>query len=292
MTLIKAFILGIVQGLTEFLPVSSSGHLSFMKYILKINTDTGLLFDVLLHLGTLIAIFAAFASDIRQLIVEGFAILGDLLTNIRCWMNAFLTRKPAKYRKILTSSYRRFVVFILISTIPTGILGLLLEQVIESAANGVLVPGMCLILTGVLLLMADHYPIGKKTEDTTTVWDAIFLGFSQGFATLPGLSRSGTTITAALSRGFNREYAVRYSFIMSIPAVLGAVILEVKDVCVEQLSRTEISNYVIGMIVAAAVGFLCIKSMVVLVRGKKFTYFALYCFLIGTIAVAGNFLMY
>lgn len=291
MTLIKAIVMGIVQGLTEFLPVSSSGHLSFMKHILKINTDTGLLFDVLLHLGTLIAIFIAFAGDIKQLIMEGFAILGDVIGNISRWFRKAFLGKPVVYHKILTSSYRRFVVFILISTIPTGIIGLLLEQVIESAATGILVPGMCLLLTGVLLIMADHYPIGKKTEDTTTVWDAVFLGFSQGVATIPGLSRSGTTITAALSRGFEREYAVRYSFIMSIPAVLGAVILEVKDAMAEPLSRSEIGNYIIGMMVAAVIGFFCIKTMIVLVRGKKFTYFAMYCFVIGTIAVVGNFLM-
>lgn len=291
MTLLEAIIMGIVQGLTEFLPVSSSGHLSFMQHILKINTDMGLLFDVLLHLGTLIAIFIAFWKDIRQLFTEGIAILCDWIWNlIHFFMNLF-RKKKFGYRKIMTTAYRRFVVMILISTVPTGILGLLLKDLIESTITSVLVPGMCLMLTGVLLVMADHYRKETKQEESTTIWDAIFLGISQGVATIPGLSRSGTTITAGLSRGFTRDYAVRYSFIMSIPAVLGAVVLEVKDLAFQAITKTEIANYLVGMAVAAVVGFFCIKSMMVIVRGKKFTYFAVYCFIVGGIAVLSNFVL-
>lgn len=291
MTLLEAIIMGIVQGLTEFLPVSSSGHLSFMKHILKINTNTGLLFDVLLHLGTLIAIFIAFWSDIKQLITETIAILGDLFHNTLVLCKSRKMGPRNQYRKIVSSSYRRFVVLILISTIPTALLGLLLESVIETTITTVLVPGLCLILTGVLLVMADHYQVGTKTEETTTYGDALFLGISQGIATIPGLSRSGTTITAALSRGFNQSYAVRYSFIMSIPAVIGAVVLEVKDIANETITKVDICNYFVGMVVAAVIGFYCIKTMLVLIRGKKFTYFAVYCFLMGIIAVVSNFLM-
>lgn len=283
--------MGIVQGLTEFLPVSSSGHLSFMKHILKINTNTGLLFDVLLHLGTLIAIFIAFWSDIKQLIAETIAILGDVLHNTLVLCHTSKREPKSQYRKIVSSSYRRFVVLILISTIPTALLGLLLESVIETKITTVFIPGLCLILTGVLLVMADRYKVGTKTEETTTYGDAFFLGISQGLATIPGLSRSGTTITAALSRGFHQSYAVRYSFLMSIPAVLGAVVLEVKDIANETITKVDICNYFVGMVVAAVIGFYCIKTMLVLIHGKKFTYFAVYCFLIGIIAVVSNFLM-
>lgn len=290
LTLWKAILLGIVQGLTEFLPVSSSGHLSFMQHILKINTDTGLLFDVLLHLGTLIAIFIVFWSDIKQLLVEGISILADVITNLVRMVQSLVGGKKKPYQKIMTTPYRRFVILILISTIPTGILGVLLENIIETTITTVLVPGMCLILTGVLLIMADHYEGGTKTEADTSFKDAIFLGVSQGIATIPGLSRSGTTITACLSRGFERSYAVRYSFIMSIPAVLGAVILEVKDITAETLTKMELCNYLVGMAVAAVIGYFCIKTMLVLIRGKKFTYFAIYCFIVGAMAVISNFL--
>lgn len=292
MTLLEAIIMGIVQGLTEFLPVSSSGHLSFMKYILKINTDTGLLFDVLSHLGTLIAIFIAFWKEIKQLIIESFAILGDLLWNGTQYFQNRLHLKPISYRKIITTADRKFVVCILISTIPTAILGMMLETLIESAVTSVLVPGMFLLLTGALLIIADNYTLGKKKEETTTYKDALFLGLSQGFATLPGLSRSGTTITAALSRGFEQSYAVRYSFIMSIPAVIGAVALEVKDAFHEPVTASLLCNYAVGMLVAAVIGFCCIKKMLVLIRGKKFTYFAIYCIAIGTIAIVMNFLLH
>lgn len=282
--------MGIVQGLTEFLPVSSSGHLSLMQHILKINTDTGLLFDVLLHLGTLVAIVIVLWSDIKQLIVEGISILADVIYNFVCVVKNLTSEKKQPYHKIITTPYRRFVILILISTIPTGILGVLLENIIETTITTVLVPGMCLILTGVLLVMADHYKGGTKTEADTSWKDAIFLGISQGIATIPGLSRSGTTITACLSRGFERSYAVRYSFIMSIPAVLGAVLLEVKDITAETITKVEVCNYLVGMIVAAVIGYFCIKTMLVLIRGKKFTYFAVYCFIVGTVAVISNFL--
>ena len=291
MTLLEAIIMGIVQGLTEFLPISSSGHLSFMKYILKINMDTGLLFDVLLHLGTLIAIFIAFWKDIKQLFIDVLALLGDLIWNGVQWVKHRGKGERICYRKIISTSERKFVLMIIISTIPTAILGLLFEKFIESAVTSMLVPGMFLLLTGVLLIMADRYPTGDKTEETATYKDAVFLGFSQGVATIPGLSRSGTTITAALSRKFDQGFAVRYSFIMSIPAVLGALVLEIKDVFCETITRTEVCNYVVGMSVAAVVGFYCIKSMLVLVREKKFTYFSVYCFIIGIIAIIGNFLM-
>ena len=185
----------------------------------------------------------------------------------------------------MSTSYRKFVVMICISTIPTAIIGFLLKDVIEATITTVLVPGMCLILTGILLIMADRYPVGSKRENHTTIWDALFVGISQGIATVPGLSRSGTTITAGLSRGFDQSYAVKYSFIMSIPAVLGAVVLEVKDAVHETITKAEIGNYFIGMILAAVVGYLCIKTMLVLVRGKKFTYFAIYCIVVGSIAV-------
>ena len=210
MTLLVAIIMGIVQGVTEFLPISSSGHLSFMKYILKINMDTGLLFDVLLHLGTLIAIFIAFWKDIKQLFIDAFALLGDLIWNGSQWVKYRRKKEQVCYRKIISTSERKFVLMIIISTIPTAILGLLFEKFIESAVTSMLVPGMFLLLTGVLLIMADRYPKGDKTADTATYKDAMFLGFSQWVGTIRGLSRSGTTITAALSRKFDEALSVRY----------------------------------------------------------------------------------
>lgn len=291
MELINAIIMGLVQGIAEFLPVSSSGHLAIMKQILHMNTETGLLFDVLLHIGTLAAIFIAFWDDIKELIVEGFRIIGDFLINGGRFLKNLTSKDKVQYKKMVTTPYRRFVMLVIVSTIPTGIIGLLFQDRIEQAGMTLLLPGICLILTGLLLTIADKLKTGKKNEETATYKDAILLGLSQGIATLPGLSRSGTTITAGLMRGFDRSFAVKYSFIMSIPAVLGAAILELKDLRPDMISSSNLFNYFIGMVVAGVVGYICIKTMLVIVRGKKFKYFAYYCFVVGLIAVIGHFVI-
>ena len=291
MDLIKSIIMGVIQGVAEFLPVSSSGHLAIMKHILHMETDTGLLFDVLLHFGTLIAIFIAFWKDIQELIVEGFKIIGDFFINIGLMIQNLRTTKKKAYRKIISTPYRRFVMLIIISTIPTGIIGFILADAIEIVSATLLVPGLCLILTGILLSIADRVKTGTKTEANANYKEAGLIGVAQGIATLPGLSRSGTTITACLLAGFDRSFAVKYSFIMSIPAVLGAVILQIKDFSMDTVGQADLFNYLIGTVVAAVVGYISIKTMLVIVRGKKFKYFAYYCFTIGIIAVIGHFVI-
>ena len=285
MTLLKAIIMGIIQGLTEFLPVSSSGHLAIFKHILKINTDTGLLFDIMLHFGTLVAIIVAFWEDFRQLVMEGISLVGDLFYNLYVWIGKPCGKNPDEYRTMMKSPYRRFVILILISTIPTGVIGVLAKDFIEQMSATVLVPGLCLILTGIELVIADHLANGEKDERKATMKDAVLIGVSQAIATLPGLSRSGTTVTTCLSRQFQREFAVKYSFLMSIPAVLGATLFEVMDLSESTVQSSELMPMILGTIVAAVVGFFCIKTMLVIVKQKKFTYFAVYCFIVGCIAV-------
>jgi undecaprenyl-diphosphatase len=288
MTILQAIIMGIVQGVAEFLPISSSGHLVIMKHILHIN-DTGLLFDVMLHFGTLIAMFVAFFKDIKQLIIEGFGIIGDFFINIGRLVHNLLSKEKREYNKVIRTAYRKFVMLIVVSTIPTGIMGILLKNVVEVTSETLIVPGLCLLLTGVLLLIADKTVLGKKRANDVTYTNAGIIGLAQGVSTLPGLSRSGTTITACLSCGFDKNFAVKYSFIMSIPAILGAVILQIKDIGTVAIKSTEMVGYVIGTAIAAIVGYICIKTMLVVVRKKKYKGFAYYCFVIGSIAIIWNF---
>jgi undecaprenyl-diphosphatase len=291
MDLFKAIFLGLIQGIAEFLPISSSGHLAIMKYLLHMEMDTGLLFDVLLHLGTLAAIFIAFWKDIKELIVEGFKIIGDFFVNIGIFITNSSSDKKRSYRKVISTPYRKFVMLVIVSTIPTGIIGVLFNDAITLVGETLLVPGLCLILTGILLLIADRVKTGNKQAENTSYTEAGLIGLAQGIATLPGLSRSGTTITACLLAGFDRSYAVKYSFIMSIPAVLGAVVFELKDFNTELISSGELINYGIGTVIAGVVGYICIKTMLKIVRGKKFKYFAYYCFTIGILAAVGYFVI-
>lgn len=285
MSLLQSIFMGLIQGLTEFLPVSSSGHLALFKALFHVQTDTGIMFDVLLHLGTLVAIFAVYYKDIWELICEGVSIVIDFLANVGIAIGNLSSSRKKKYRKMDGTPYRRFVMLIIVSTIPTGIMGVLGQNLIEAASATVLVPGICLIITSILLFISDRVKTGKKTEENASYGNAVVIGVCQGFATLPGLSRSGTTITACLLSGFDRTFAVKYSFIMSIPAVLGAAVLELKDLSLATTASSEIVNYVVGMVVAAVVGYICIKTMLLVVRKKKFTIFSVYCMIVGVIAV-------
>lgn len=291
MDFFKSILMGIIQGIAEFLPVSSSGHLAIMKHVLHINTDTGMLFDVMLHFGTLVAIFIAFWKDIKELMVEGFQIIGDFFVNVARLLKNFTTKEKSEYKTVISTPYRRFVMLIIVSTIPTGIIGVLFKDAIELAGTTLLVPGLSLILNSILLTIADLTHTGKKSEVNAKFKEAGIIGVAQGISTLPGLSRSGTTITACLLSGFDRTFAVKYSFIMSIPAVLGAVLLEMKDFSMNQIEQSVLGGYFAGTIIAGIVGYFSIKTMLVVVRGKKFKYFAYYSFAVGSIAIIGHFII-
>lgn len=291
MSLLEAIFMGILQGLTEFLPVSSSGHLAIFKNIFHIKTETGILFDVLLHVGTLVAVFIVYRRDIGRMILEGFGLLGDACCNVAAFFQNKIGKKEIPYRKVIKNTYRKFDMLVIVSTIPTGIIGFAAKELVEAASEILLIPGICLILTAVLLVVSDRLPEGKKTPKNVTYTNAFGIGICQGIATLPGLSRSGTTITACVASGFDRSFAVKYSFIMSIPAILGAAVLELKDIASVTVTPPEVAYYIVGMLIAAIVGYICIKTLLVIVRKKKFTYFAIYCLVMGIFAIIGHFVI-
>ncbi len=289
MTVLQSIFLGIVQGITEFLPVSSSGHLAILQNIFHIETNDSMLFDIMLHVGTLAAVFVVYHRDIWEMIAETFCMVGDMFVNLYLFCLNRIHKTSLKYRKIVHNNYRKFVVLILVSTIPTGIIGLLGKDLVEAAGGTLLIPGICLLITGVLLLMADLTKEGRKLPKNVSCKSGLIIGAAQGLATLPGLSRSGTTITACILCGLDRKFAVKYSFILSIPAIVGAAVLEVKDVMAEPIVAEQIGIYAVGMVFAAVVGYVCIKTMLVVVRSKKFKYFAWYCFVVGIVAIGGHF---
>lgn len=291
MTIIQSILLGIVQGVTEFLPVSSSGHLAILQNIFHVETNDSMLFDIMLHIGTLVAVFVVYHKDIWKMIVEAVLMLKDLFSNFITLVLNTIHGTKLKYKKIVHNSYRKFVMLVLVSTVPTGVLGILGKDLISAAGDTLLIPGICLLMTGVLLLMADCSKEGGKMPKSVTYKNGLIIGAAQGFATLPGISRSGTTITACILCGLDRKFAVKYSFILSIPAILGAAVLEIKDVLAEPIDLGQIGIYSVGMIFSAVVGYICIKTMLVVVRNKKFKYFAWYCFAIGIVAIIGRFLI-
>lgn len=291
MSLLESILLGIVQGITEFLPVSSSGHLAILQNIFHVETNDSMLFDIMLHLGTLLAVFIVYRKDIWNMIKEFFFMLGDIFSNIRIFFLNKIHKTALKYKKVVHNNYRKFVVLILVSTIPTGVIGVIGKDLISEASKTLLIPGICLLITGVLLLMADLAKDGGKKPRDVSYKNGLIIGVAQGIATLPGLSRSGTTIAACILCGVDRKFAVKYSFILSIPAILGAAVLEIKDVIAEPIVAGQVGIYAVGAVFAGLVGYVCIKTMLLVVRNKKFRYFAYYCFAIGVVAITGHFLI-
>ena len=271
MTIWDALIQGIVQGLTEFLPVSSSGHLSLVQYFTGNSGETGAMFSILLHLGTLIAVFIAFRKTIWELIVEAFAMLGDIFRG----KFSFKTMNPQ----------RRMIWMLLLSLVPL-LFFVLIEDVYSSVAsdNDIVVEGVCFVVTGVLLLLSDKLGSGKTDMATMRPRDALAMGIAQGIAPLPGISRSGSTVATGLLMGLDRSYAVTFSFIMGVPAVLGANVLELGDALGEPFPLS-MSVVLVGVLAAVVFGLLAIKMVQWLIHTDKYKYFGYYTLILGVAAI-------
>lgn len=267
--LISAIILGAVQGISEFLPISSSAHLVLVPHLLGV--ETSLAFDTILHLGTLVAIFSVFWKDIVN-ILKGFILSVLDLTESKEVFLKGIREVPAK----------RFAWLLIVATIPTGIMGILFKDAIETIFRGTLFIGVFLIITGILLYMSERHKSGSITERDMSFKQALALGVCQGLAVLPGISRSGATISAGLFAGLNREYAARYSFILSIPAVLGAGLIQIKDIVTIDVSAFVL---VAGFLSSVIFGYLSIKLLLKMIEGWSLDIFAFYCWIIGILTI-------
>lgn len=238
----QSIFLGIIQGLTEFLPVSSSGHLTIFQHFLGMN-EAGITFDILLHAATLVSVIICYRKDIWGLLKHPF---------------------------------QKYVLMIIIACIPAGIAGVFFGDFVSNLFDSVWVPAFALLITATILFIADRQK-GSKTGRDITVGIALFIGLFQMIALVPGISRSGSTIFAALLCGLMRTEAAKFSFIMSIPVILGAFLLEVKDVVVETGGFYIAPAHIAGAIAALISGILAIKLVVNLLNNGKFRYFGIYC---------------
>ena len=274
MTILYAAILGLVQGVAEFLPISSSGHLALLENILGgaglMELDNSALFNIMLHLATLVAVLAAYWRDILDMLREVGAMGSDLVHG----RGLSAKGRPA----------RKLIYMLIVATLPLFVI-VPFNDAIESLNEIPWFIGAALILTGTLLYISDRLPRGKKTEQTMTWLDAVIIGLGQGLATMPGLSRSGTTISAGMARGLKRSFAVRFSFLMSLLSVSGAVILQVLDVVGEGVDTAMLPAYAVGMLVAGVTGYLSIRLLQAIVRKGRFGGFAYYCWFVGVISI-------
>lgn len=259
-----AVFLGIIQGLTEFLPVSSSAHLVFAQSLLPGFHQPGLLFDIVLHLGTLLAVIFFLRKDIYPLVK---ALVPE------SWHGT----PPADAGAL--SVRRRTILNIALATAITGIIGLSLKNEVEKLFTSPAVSAFMLVVTGVLLFIASATRKAGRGEGSITITDSIVIGIAQGLAVMPGLSRSGATIAFGMFRGLAAATAARFSFLLSIPAVLGALVLEARHISL--LSSPDINAYIVGFIAAAITGFFSLKLLFLLIKKWSLRIFAYYCWLTG-----------
>ncbi|MDO4477750.1 MAG: undecaprenyl-diphosphate phosphatase [Lachnospiraceae bacterium] len=290
---LKALLLGLIQGLTEFFPVSSSGHLVLAGSLLGLQLPDELLFGIFLHIGTLLAVVVVFYQDLARMVVALAAMVRDLFYNACLYLTAAGRDEVPVYRRILTTNYRRLAGMMALSCLPTGALGFLLEGAAQKSSGTLLIPGMCFFINGVILLVVDKVATQNLPPKELPMSRALFIGVAQGLAVMPGLSRSGVTICASLLCGMNRRMAIRYSFLLSVPTMVGALIFELGvGYHADQMTLSAVGLGVLGALTAGAAAYVTIRRMLEIVRRKQLYRFAVYCFVIGVVAIAGHFVLY
>lgn len=286
---LEAIGLGVLQGATEFLPISSSGHLRLAGSLFG-QEEPDLLFDIILHIGTLVAVFVVYRADL-------VAVLRGL------WEGATQGLRRDGLRGLFAPEGARLAALIVLATMPTAIIGKFLDDLVDSPFFSLPVVGGLLLINGMILLSSRLSPTGRsdvahdalpRREGLLPLWNigpwqALLIGVAQGIAVLPGISRSGLTITVALFLAVQREKAARFSFLLSIPAILGALVLKLGEATGGVAWSERAPTFALGAFASFAVGWVCLVLLMQLLRQARFHHFAWYCFTIGLVALVSHF---
>lgn len=264
MDIIQAIVLGVVQGAAEFIPISSSGHLVLVPWVLA-WPNPGLAFDAVLHLGTLVAVLAVFRPD--------------LLSLVRSWWQSVAQRK-------VENTAARLAWWIVVGTIPAMVMGLLWEEQVEALFHSPLHASALLLVTGLLLALAER--LGRMEGEAKDLqwWQALLIGVAQSFAVAPGISRSGATIGTGLLLGLRRDAATRFSFLLSTPIILGAGLLQVRRLLELPNLDAALPPLLLGFLAASLSGYVCIRFLLNYVKERRLTVFAAYCWVVGLGSIA------
>lgn len=263
-------LLGLIQGLTEFFPISSSGHLVIAKYFLKLDLP-GAAFEAFVHFGTVLAVIALFRKEIKELLISFFNSIyklfqGEDLSSI-----------------LKNDSFSKFAWYLIISSLPAALIGFTFSAYLEILFSKTIITSLMLIITGALLWFGDkNYTKGNKNISEITYKDAIFIGLAQAIAIIPGISRSGLTIFAGLCRNLNREFAAKYSFILSIPIILGATIFKIGELSSININATTLT---LSGLAALISGYGAMKIFIGLLKNRKIYFFSYYLWILSTLTI-------
>lgn len=248
MGLLNVIVLGLIQGITEFIPVSSSGHLVIFQHFMEV--DGGITLNVFLHFGSLLAVTYVFRKEIIGIIT-------------------------------LKEKYRKLTYFIIIGSIPAGVIGLLFEDFFEEVFSTLTVVGVALLITGFLLFISDKINTEERSLKKMNLGDAIFIGIAQALAIFPGISRSGSTIVGGLFKGLDRELAARFSFLLALPVIGGATLLQTRNIFSVGLEGIAAIELTAGTFTSMIASFFAIKVLLILIKKEKLSIFAYYCWILG-----------
>jgi undecaprenyl-diphosphatase len=292
MDVFSAIILGLIQGLTEFLPVSSSGHLVIVQSLLGFK-EPPILFDVMLHVGTLCAVLTFFRRDILMIIQGIFKPSSISKVEAKSEVDqSKWERTPASVvdeHPVQKNEGRWFAILIIIGTIPAAVVGAVFKNFLEGLFASAITVGFTMWITAFVLFMADRVRRREKEVTDMTIFDSVVIGIMQAIAITPGISRSGFTISSGIFRKLTAETAARFSFLLSVPAILGALILEVRKI--ENLSQEAIGAYLVGTIVAAVVGYLSITLLIRMIRVHQLKIFSIYLWVVGLVVIWWHILL-
>ena len=291
MLLLYTIFLGVIQGVLEFLPVSSLGHLSLIETMMALPKDTGLFFEAMLHLGTMLALIVVMFKDVKRLTIEFGGICSDLSGNYGKYLRKRrLAGKTGndniRYSKLITNVYRKIVVMILVTLIPTVILGFVCRNLAVMAHKAPSFPGFGFLIMGVFLLVVDVSGVGGDYGPNTSRYDqALWIGILQGISVFPGLSRCGLTIGTGLMCGFERKFAVKYSYLCGIPAIFGALLVEIPYFRAAAVTPFQMFAFICGALAAFTTAYFVARFLMKLMESVKLKYFAGYCFVLGALAL-------
>lgn len=257
--IVKYMLLGIFQGFTEPIPISSSGHLVFAQHFLGLEIE-GLSFELLVNAASLIAVLIIYRKDLVRLTVNGVR---------------YISTKDKQ-----SKSDFRFIIYLIIATIPAGVIGVLFDDIISEHLKHIRVTAITLIITGLALWMIRNLR-GRKNDGDLTIKDALIVGFAQAVALIPGISRSGATIVAAMALGMKQETALRFSFLLFIPVSFGGMILSITDLMNDPNMDTLLIPYIIAFIASLITSYFSLKWFMNIMAKGNLKYFSFYCFIVG-----------
>ena len=261
-----------------------------MEHFLGMEQDTGLLIESMLHLGTAAAIIFLYRNELKRLLLEAVGMLMDAIGNLNLYIHNRRTGNRLKYARIVTGSYRKFAALLLVSMIPTALLGISSRRLAVVAGASPICQGIGFLISGIILLVTDLNNSGGAKGPREASWDsAMWIGICQGLSVFPGISRLGLTVCAALLCGYSRKFALLFSIFMSLPAVIGAFFTEIGYFGAPSMTVGMIFASIFAMLLAGVAGCLVIRFMVQLVQKTKFRYFAVYSFAIGVIVLLCNY---